>query len=169
MWERSVDGRDHIRTPRANVLCDLLHTLDHDHLTDLCLSLTYRLSGLLTHIRARLEKGICAVDKPLWSLVPADSSSSTDASPPAPHLLPIRRQVVCVQDRSKCIHCMPTSGLGFKPCDAVSSTSAAQSSVGIDKKPDESSSTSKPRSLHLRRYPVRTSLFPAEAAKTHST
>ena len=38
---------------------------------------------------------------------------------------------------------MPTSGFGFRPWAAVNSMRDAQSSVGIDRKPDEISRTSK--------------------------
>ena len=75
------------------------------------------------------------------SRVPADSSSSTEASPPAPHL----REAVSKANREGVgwvTHWMPTSGLGLRPCAAVNSMREAQSSVGMDRKPEDSSRTS---------------------------
>ena len=63
---------------------------------------------------------------------------------------------------------MPTSGLGFKPCFFVSSMRLSQLSVGIERKPEDISRTSKPMFLQADRYFEMTCGDPAEVERTRS-
>ena len=47
-----------------------------------------------------------------------------------------------INESSRSTDWMPTSGFAFMPCAVVNSISDAQSSVGIDKKPEDNSMTS---------------------------
>jgi hypothetical protein len=93
---------------RAALMAEITF-VDHDHLIDSGLSPAYRLSGMLNAPAWR--KVFARSINHFGSLVPDDSSSSTDASPPAPHLIGKRCQVVCVRDGSKSIHWIAGSPL----------------------------------------------------------
>lgn len=119
-----------------------------------------------THVGTSVDEGFRTVDQPARVARPCRlelrCGSVTASSPPAMRSDVFRSAV----DRST--HWIPTSGFGFRPCFFVSSTRFSQLSVGMDRKPEEISRTSKPRFLHVVRYFEMIWGEPAEVDRTRS-
>ena len=101
--------------------------------------------GEKAYVCAGVEEGLCAVDEPFRVARPGGLElldRGVAAGTPSTRSGQWEREDGKKTPDGSTTYWMPTSGLGLRPCAAVNSMSEAQSSVGMDRKPEDSSRTS---------------------------